>query len=109
MKAPRAARRCPPRTMPNSAACLMELVVSSPPLARPTIFAWELYACSRKEAKSAVPNGWRTLPATLPPAASTKRLASRCIAWPNAKSAVRKNQVSPPCATIDLAALAATA
>jgi hypothetical protein len=36
-------------------------------------------------------------------------VASRCIAWPNAKSAVRKNQLSPPWDTIALAALAATA
>ena len=42
----------PPLTMPNSAACLIELVVSRPALARPMIFAFELCACSRKEEKS---------------------------------------------------------
>ena len=84
---------------------LVELVMSLPPLANPTILARELCACSRKEAKSAVPSGWRTLPITLPPLASMKRVASRCIAWPKAKSAVRKNQPSPPCDAIALAAL----
>jgi len=33
------ARLCPPLTMPNSAACLIALVVSPPALARPMIFA----------------------------------------------------------------------
>src|SRR3546814_4658215 len=37
----------PPSTMPNSAACLIELMVSPPALARPTICA--LDACARSE------------------------------------------------------------
>ena len=40
---------------PNSPACLIELVMSLPPLASPAILARELCACSRKGAKSAVP------------------------------------------------------
>src|SRR6516162_10855375 len=83
--------------------------MSVPPLASATTLARELCACSRKEAKSALLSGWLTPPTTLPPAASIKRVASRCIAWPKAKSAVKKNQLSPPRCTIDLAELAATA
>ena len=48
----RPARLWPPCTMPNSAACLMELVVSPPALARPITLAPEACACSRKEEKS---------------------------------------------------------
>jgi hypothetical protein len=44
----------PPATMPNSAACLIALVVSPPALARPMIFAFECCACSRNEEKSAL-------------------------------------------------------
>src|ERR687884_713016 len=36
-----AARRCPPCTMPNSAAALIEFEVSRPALARPMTFAFE--------------------------------------------------------------------
>jgi hypothetical protein len=38
--------------MPNSAACLIALVVSPPAFASPMIFAFELCACSRNEEKS---------------------------------------------------------
>ena len=38
--------------MPNSAACLIELMVSPPALARPMICAFEACACSRNEEKS---------------------------------------------------------
>ena len=48
--APRASGRR--STMPNSAACLIELIVSPPALARPMILAFEACACSRKEEKS---------------------------------------------------------
>ena len=47
----------PPSTMPNSAACLIELMVSPPALARPITFAPEPCAWSRKEEKSAVLSG----------------------------------------------------
>ena len=43
--------------MPNSAACLIELTVSCPALARPTIFAFELCACKRKDEKSEALSG----------------------------------------------------
>src|SRR6187455_3679685 len=52
----------PPLTMPNSAACLIELMVSPPALARPTILALDDCACSRNDEKSCVLSGWRTLP-----------------------------------------------
>jgi hypothetical protein len=38
--------------MPNSAACLIELMVSPPALARPMILRLEAWACSRKDEKS---------------------------------------------------------
>src|SRR2546423_12444220 len=62
---------CPPATMPNSAACLIEFVVSPPALASPMILALELCACSRKEEKSALLSGCLTPPSTLPPLAVT--------------------------------------
>src|SRR5216683_3111547 len=37
----RPANFCPPLTMPNSAPCLIELMVSPPALARPMIFAFQ--------------------------------------------------------------------
>src|SRR5262245_45297842 len=40
MKTSNPANFCPLRTIPNSAACLMELVVSAPALASPTTFAF---------------------------------------------------------------------
>src|SRR6476646_11436151 len=45
---------CPPLTMPNSAPCLIELMVSPPALARPMTFAFEDCACSRNDEKSLV-------------------------------------------------------
>src|SRR5215470_15654524 len=48
----RPASFCPPFTMPNSAACLIELMVSPPALASPITLAFELCACSRKDEKS---------------------------------------------------------
>jgi len=45
-------------------------------LARPTIFAFELCACSRKEEKSEELSGTRTEPTTLPPLAVTISLVS---------------------------------
>ena len=55
----------PPLTMPNSAACLIELVVSPPALARPMILALEACACSRKDEKSEVLSGCLTPPTHL--------------------------------------------
>ena len=54
-----------PATMPNSAACLIELMVSPPALASPMIFAFEDCACSRNDEKSVPGNGWRTRPTHL--------------------------------------------
>ena len=51
--------------MPNSAACLIELVVSAPALARPMILAFEACACSRNDEKSEVPSGCLTPPSDL--------------------------------------------
>src|SRR5215831_13474447 len=50
----------PPLTMPNSAPCLIELMVSPPALARPITFALDDCACSRNDEKSLVLSGWRT-------------------------------------------------
>ena len=66
----------PPLTMPNSAACLIEFAVSRPALARPMIFAFELWACSRNDEKSDELSGIRTEPTTLPPLAVTISLVS---------------------------------
>lgn len=80
----RPASRWPPLTMPNSAACLIEFVVSPPALARPTIFAFEACACSRNDEKSDEFNGCLTLPRILPPAFVTAAVVSRSSAAPNA-------------------------
>src|SRR5919112_5029300 len=61
------ARLWPPLVMPNSAAALIELIVSPPALARPITLALELCACSRNDEKSLVFSGCLTLPSTLPP------------------------------------------
>src|SRR5260221_14715807 len=45
--------------MPNSDACLIELVVSRPALASPMIFAFELCACNRNDEKSEEFKGMR--------------------------------------------------
>src|ERR1700758_687509 len=50
----RPASFCPPLTMPNSAACLIELIVSPPALASPMTLAFEDCACNRKDEKSLV-------------------------------------------------------
>ena len=69
---------------PNSAACLMQLIVSAPALARPSTSAPLDCAEIRKEEKSLVPgNGYADAPRTLPPSLLTKVLASRCSCWPN--------------------------
>src|SRR6478672_1349588 len=80
----RPANFCPPLTMPNSAPCLIELMVSPPALARPMILAFDACACSRNDEKSEVLSGWRTAPSTLPPLAVTTADVSRPSAWPNA-------------------------
>src|SRR5436190_15787751 len=53
----RPANFCPPLVMPNSAPCLMELIVSPPALARPITLAFDACACSRNEEKSLVLSG----------------------------------------------------
>src|SRR5712692_1943301 len=68
---------CPPLTMPNSAACLIELMVSAPALASPMILAFDACACSRNDEKSVAGNGWRTWPSTLPPFLTTTAAVSR--------------------------------
>src|ERR1700678_1012087 len=66
-KTSRPARLWPPLMIPNSPACLIELMVSPPALARPITLALDALACSKKEEKSLVLIGTRTLPNTLPP------------------------------------------
>src|SRR5664279_3969183 len=61
----RPARLWPPLTMPNSAACLIELMVSPPALARPITLALDACACSKNDEKSLVLSGTRTLPLSL--------------------------------------------
>ena len=61
---------------PNSLAALTELMVSAPPLASPRTCAPEALACNRKDEKSGVDRGWRTLPSTLPPLALTTSVVS---------------------------------
>src|ERR1700744_5839092 len=56
----RPASFCPPVTMPNSAACLIELMVSPPALARPITLALDACACSRDDEKSLLLSGTRT-------------------------------------------------
>ena len=84
MNTSRPARLWPALVMPNSDACLIELMVSPPALARPMTLALDACACSRKDEKSWPGNGWRTLPSTLPPAFSTAAVVSRSSAWPKA-------------------------
>src|ERR1700755_2731293 len=57
----------PPLTMPNSAACLIELTVLPPALASPMTLAFDDCACSRNDEKSLLLSGCRTSPSTLPP------------------------------------------
>src|SRR3954469_3587959 len=76
----RPARLWPPETMPNSAACLIELVVSPPALARPMTLALDACACSRNDEKSAGLIGALTPPSTLPPLAVTTADVSRSSA-----------------------------
>ncbi|MNV62362.1 hypothetical protein D3C71_1549060 [compost metagenome] len=83
-KISRPANRCPRFTMPNSAACLIALMVSLPALAKPMTLAFDAWACSRKDEKSGVFIGALTLPITLPPEAFTTSEVSRSSAWPNA-------------------------
>src|SRR5919206_2534883 len=44
----------PPLAMPNSEACLIELMVSPPALDRPITLAFDACACSRNDEKSDV-------------------------------------------------------
>ena len=74
----------PPFIKPNSAACLIALMVSPPALARPITLAFEACACSRNEEKSDVLSGCRTLPSTLPPDFSTTLVVSFSRSWPKA-------------------------
>ncbi|MNT82178.1 hypothetical protein D3C72_2218690 [compost metagenome] len=66
--------------MPKSAACLIALITSLPPSARPMMPALEPCACSRYELKSGVLSGERTAPSTLPPFLSMTAEASPCKA-----------------------------
>jgi hypothetical protein len=84
MKTRKPASFWPPETMPNSAAALIELMVSPPALARPMMLALEAWACSRKDEKSEVFRGWSTAPTTVPPLASTTDRVSRSSALPKA-------------------------
>jgi hypothetical protein len=49
MNSSSAASFWPPEVMPNSAACLIDVVVSAPALARPMTLAFEACACSRND------------------------------------------------------------
>src|SRR5262245_3251492 len=89
----------PPETMPNSAACLMVLVVSPPALAMPMILALEACACSRNEEKSAVFSGCLTAPITLPPDLVTTAAVSGSSGGRDAQSDGRQYQVLPPAFT----------
>jgi ABC-type branched-subunit amino acid transport system substrate-binding protein len=77
MKTKSPARFCPACVMPNSAACLMELMVSPPALASPMIFAFDCCACSRNDEKSLLLIGTATWPSTLPPFLITTASVSR--------------------------------
>jgi hypothetical protein len=70
-------------TMPNSAACLIELIVSPPALARPMILAFDIWAWRRSDEKSGVLSGCLASPSTLPPLCSTTLVMSRSSAAPN--------------------------
>src|SRR4051812_16339826 len=70
----------PPLTMPNSAACLIELMVSPPAFAKPMTLAFDDWACSRNDEKSLVLSGALTPPSTLPPALVTAAVVSRSSA-----------------------------
>src|SRR3569833_2446637 len=63
----RPASFCPPLTLPNSAACLLELIVSPPALASPITFAVDDCSCSKNDEKSAVFSGGRAGPTAGPP------------------------------------------
>src|SRR5262245_34673655 len=67
------------------------------------ILACDACASSRNDEKSEVRNGWRALPSTLPPFASTTASTSRSSVCPKTSSVVRKNQVWPPELTTALA------
>gem|GEM_PF-4905802 len=67
MKRSSPASFCPPSTIPSLAACVIELIVSPPALARPMTFALEACAYDRKGEKSAVSSGARIEPRTQPP------------------------------------------
>ena len=70
--------------MPNSSAALIELVKSSPALARPSTCAPSLAPAAENDEKSDVASGTRTAPTTLPPFASTTSVAASCNCVPNA-------------------------
>src|SRR5262249_33236611 len=100
MNASKAARFWPPWVMPNSDACLIELIVSAPALASPMILAFEACACSRKEEKSVPGKGGRTFPSTLPHLSWTVGALSGGGGGRMEWGAVRKTHVPPPVLTI---------
>jgi hypothetical protein len=63
---------------------LIALVMSAPPFAMTTTFAFDACAWRRYEEKSAAPSGCRAAPSTLPPAAFTNSLAFCSSARPKA-------------------------
>ncbi|MCY1242883.1 hypothetical protein D9M72_558750 [compost metagenome] len=72
------------RVRPNSEAALIALMVSPPALASPTTCALLACACSRYEAKSLAPIGWRAAPSTLPPVSLITAVAESCSVCPKA-------------------------
>ncbi|MCY1562082.1 hypothetical protein D9M68_994260 [compost metagenome] len=71
-------------SMPNSFDAFIELMKSPPALARPSTWALEFCACSRKDEKSDALSGARTVPTTVPPLALTTLAVSPSSAWPKA-------------------------
>src|SRR3712207_3256818 len=84
----------PRLALPNSAACLMQLMVSEPALARPMTFGPAAAACTRKAEKTVVPGrGVRTWPSALTPGPRTTGAVSRSGAGSKAWSVVMEYQV----------------
>ena len=84
MKTSRPARFCPPWTMPNSAACLIALMVSPPALASPMTLAFDACACSRNDEKSRAGERMADLAQHLAAVLLDHSRVSRSSASPNA-------------------------
>jgi hypothetical protein len=68
--------------MPNSVACLIEVVASAPAFARAIIFAPELYTGGNADEISAVLSGGRAISTTSPPVAlMTRKVLDRAASF----------------------------